>query len=65
MSNRKLISQYLMAASLGLLFAGISGLAAFLGLNDKGMIGLGLGLVTAGLALSLAATEFLRIPPKD
>lgn len=66
MSNRKQISQYLMAASFGLLFAGISGLAGYLGLNEKAMVGVGVGLIGAGLALSLAATEFLRLePPRD
>ena len=63
MPNRKQISQYLMAASFGLLFAGISGLAGYLGLNEKSMIGVGLGLVASGLAMSLAAVEFLRHEP--
>ncbi len=65
MTNRRQISQYLMAASFGLLFAGISGLAGYLGLNEKAMVGVGVGLIGAGLALSLAATEFLRQPPRD
>lgn len=65
MVNRRQISQYLMAASFGLLFAGISGLAGYLGLNEKAMVGVGVGLIGAGLALSLAATELLRQPPND
>lgn len=63
MSNKRLIYQCFMAASFGLLFAGISALAAFLGVNAKGLVGVGLGLVAAGLALSLAAVEFLRQEP--
>lgn len=59
-ANRQRISKYLTATSLALLFAGLCGLAAALGINEKGHIGVGLGLVAAGLALSLAATEFLR-----
>ena len=60
---QKHLSNYMMAASFGLLFAGLSALASTVGLNDKPWIGLGLGLVVAGLALSLAAYEYLRIKP--
>jgi hypothetical protein len=60
-SPRQRLSNYLMGASFGLLFAGLSALAGSVGLNDKAMIGVGLGLVVAGLALSLASNEYLRI----
>jgi len=56
-----------MTASFGLLFAGLSGLAGAVGVNDKASWGVGLGLIAAGLALSLAAVEVLRLPkdPKE
>ena len=61
------LSTYLMTASFGLLFAGLSGLAGAVGVNDKASWGVGLGLIAAGLALSLAAVEVLRLPkdPKE
>jgi hypothetical protein len=62
------LSKYLMGASFGLLFAGLSALAGSAGLNDRAAIGVGLGLVVAGLALSLASSEYLRIkrgPPEE
>jgi hypothetical protein len=58
---RQRLSNYLMAASFGLLFAGLSALAGSVGLNDRVNIGVGLGLVVAGLALSLASNEYLRL----
>lgn len=61
---RQRLSKYLMAASLGLLFAGLSAIAGTMGVNDKANLGVGLGLIAAGLALSLAATEALRIDPR-
>ncbi len=60
-SPRQRLSNYLMAASYGLLFAGLSGIAGALGINDKASIGVGLGLIAAGLALSLAAHEAARL----
>ncbi len=62
-SNRRLIYQCFMAASFGLLFAGVSALAGYMGLNEKAMAGVGVGLAGAGLALSIAAIEFLRQEP--
>ena len=66
---RQRLSAYLMAASFGLLFAGLSALAGAVGVNDKSTVGVGLGLIAAGLALSLAANQALHLndepPPRD
>jgi hypothetical protein len=62
-SPKQRLSNYLLAASLGLLFAGLSALAGLVGINDRALAGIGLGLVVAGLSLSLAAYEFLRVKP--
>ena len=66
---RHRFSNYLMFGSVGLLFAGLSALAGAAGLNEKAMVGVGLGLVAAGLSFSLAATQALHMggdpPNKD
>jgi hypothetical protein len=58
------LSRYLQFAAFGLLFAGLCAIASVVGANDRAMLGAGLGLVGAGLALSLAAGEALRQPPE-
>jgi hypothetical protein len=64
---RQRLSTYLMAASFGLLFAGLSALSGAVGVNEKSGLGVGIGLIAAGLALSLAANQALHLgddPPR-
>ena len=55
------LTRLLTLSALGMMFAGLSALSYFTGINKNGILGIGIGLIFSGLLLSLSVYVLIQI----